>query len=827
MEAMRKTQILSLIVAVGFVAPSFGQDVYGFERVSLPGVVPLVLGDVVFADMNGDGRHDLITMGYDATSTPRFMLYDNNGNGVFSPRETSVADAANGSIDVGDVDNDGDLDLLLTGEYYPDGASLLVELTRVYLNDGADFSLAFDAPVGFRRGEAKFFDAEHDGDLDFAVVGGNDSARGARVAVNDGEGNFSWTGPDSGYTYELDYASLEIVDMDFDGFEDILVFGYRSGRPQYQDRSGAYLRKSDPLRAGSFVEAATNISLLYSHGDIQAIPATPFFGDRYLMTGINAAGDYVARGMQNVWTGHIFYKPVAYSDAALGDYNFDDVVDLALMGDTAAQGDAIVMIYESARGDDNINDTTYYPPTYEWTGARNGAVAWADIDGDGDLDLFVMGAAQTNGEAVTTAYYRRNDYDLEQGIPRPSAPTELQASSSAHANSIVTLSWTHSSGYGTNPTYNIAVGTSPDAFDVVSPEADPATGARLVSRGGNAGAAMRRTLTHLAPGTYYWRAQTISPAFAASEFSPVDSFVVEETTLDLDATFFAKPFAMNEFVVVLSTRQTLPSAPTAKLVPGGSITLVSIDGPNVTRGEFRLRASGDYGLATTYRLLDGTALTDTIRFHYAEATGDEATGDEATSVELADGAALRNARFERAGSALGYANGDETVFRLNGELRAPATIVLPIDPDRFAPDDRVALYHRSGDNGGERLGGGAASDGFVSATTTRGGSFFVDADDDPPETPGRFRLKNNYPNPFNPSTTVEFELPERATVELIVYNALGERVAVLFDGAAEAGVHSPRFDARDLPAGVYFYRLHARGESGERFGDVGKMTLLK
>jgi probable HAF family extracellular repeat protein len=91
-----------------------------------------------------------------------------------------------------------------------------------------------------------------------------------------------------------------------------------------------------------------------------------------------------------------------------------------------------------------------------------------------------------------------------------------------------------------------------------------------------------------------------------------------------------------------------------------------------------------------------------------------------------------------------------------------------------------------------------------------------------PALPGTHRLGQNYPNPFNPSTTIEFSIPKSQLVSLKVFNALGQEVAVLVDGTLAAGDHSVSFDARQLPSGVYFYRISAGG-----FVESKKMVLMK
>jgi hypothetical protein len=70
-------------------------------------------------------------------------------------------------------------------------------------------------------------------------------------------------------------------------------------------------------------------------------------------------------------------------------------------------------------------------------------------------------------------------------------------------------------------------------------------------------------------------------------------------------------------------------------------------------------------------------------------------------------------------------------------------------------------------------------------------------------------LLTNYPNPFNPRTTIKYELPKASDVRLAVYDLLGREVSVLVNEGKDAGVHEVRFDGSGLASGVYFYKLTA------------------
>jgi hypothetical protein len=85
-----------------------------------------------------------------------------------------------------------------------------------------------------------------------------------------------------------------------------------------------------------------------------------------------------------------------------------------------------------------------------------------------------------------------------------------------------------------------------------------------------------------------------------------------------------------------------------------------------------------------------------------------------------------------------------------------------------------------------------------------------------------YKLYDNYPNPFNPSTTLKYSLPQTSFTTLKIYNALGKEVAVLVNETQTSGTHQVVFNADNLPSGVYLYSIQAGS-----FKQTKKMILMK
>jgi len=144
----------------------------------------------------------------------------------------------------------------------------------------------------------------------------------------------------------------------------------------------------------------------------------------------------------------------------------------------------------------------------------------------------------------------------------------------------------------------------------------------------------------------------------------------------------------------------------------------------------------------------------------------------------------------------------------------PAPRVVSVHHPRISPDGKVAYVSTT-------ILGGSNEDPhsylyaiMIKDTTTEVNSNTL--------IPKEFKLYQNFPNPFNNSTTIDLEIPEKTNVKISIYDALGRELETIIDQELSAGKHSIRFDAKNYPSGIYFYKLKTK-----RFISTMKMILIK
>ena len=156
---------------------------------------------------------------------------------------------------------------------------------------------------------------------------------------------------------------------------------------------------------------------------------------------------------------------------------------------------------------------------------------------------------------------------------------------------------------------------------------------------------------------------------------------------------------------------------------------------------------------------------------------------------------------------------DYRLVHLQGLAHHDSSFILPVVGDQVT----VAGLVISVDDGLDRI---LVRELYFGDETETAGSLM--ATDDPMLVAGHWLQSKSYPNPFNPSTSVEFTLPVAGEISLRVYDIRGVNVATLADSYFAEGIHTLTFSPGSLSAGTYLYVLEANGQR-----DVGRIAYLK
>jgi len=95
------------------------------------------------------------------------------------------------------------------------------------------------------------------------------------------------------------------------------------------------------------------------------------------------------------------------------------------------------------------------------------------------------------------------------------------------------------------------------------------------------------------------------------------------------------------------------------------------------------------------------------------------------------------------------------------------------------------------------------------------------------EAPTNFSLRQNFPNPFNPSTKIRFEIPKQSQVKLSVFDITGRLIETLMDEPLGTGNYELQWNGQRFSSGVYFYRLIVSSNEGKTFTETKKMLMIK
>lgn len=590
-------------------------------------------------------------------------------------------------------------------------------------------------------------DYDGDGDLDMAVLGYyvvyNQSVEDRLVLLrNDGpagqgEWEFSYINVPLG-TLTAGASDLAWGDVDGDGDQDLAV-GTDGETVLFRNDVGILVQTNTVLPGywedndqADFDLRSITWADFDNDGDVDLLVPSVFDFDTF---------SYRTALMRNDGSngsgGWIFtevdsvFAPTLHAQSAWADYDGDQDLDLLLVNIAPLTNDGFIRRYRNDGNGVFVGEDILGALTVE-----HGEVQWGDYDADGDLDILVAGHIKEISGTYTQALriYRNTNgsYDSLEVIPCIPCDGWLELTAATWAD------------YDSDGDMDI-----------------------------------------LLAGTYNSGSQ-----------------------IDGRATIY-----INRGGVFSDSGSVLP-APRASGSRGGTFSWFDIDG----EGDL------DYFIAGQYFVPGGNGLVEAQMHVYrndaraenrppTSASGLNATREDSTTVILSWTPATDD---HTPAAALTY---DLHLFR-NG---------VPVTTPRRAPEPgNVSAVHRwllTGLREGRYdwtlravdaaySGGPAVAGAFTIGNPTAVGP--VDL------LPRQFSLKSNYPNPFNPTTTIRYDLPIDAWVKLKIYSILGQEVATLVDGEEKAGQKSAQWNASNVPSGTYFYRLQAGP-----FSAVRKMLVVK
>lgn len=729
----------------------------------------------------------------------------------------------------GDIDDDGDLDLVVCGE------ANAGRTTRTYRNDGGTLAALQDLVGidGTGNDCLAWGDYDNDGDLDLAMAGTADTGRVALIYENDGAGHLT---VDAAHTLTpVAAASLVWIDREFDGDLDLYVQGHdgTAGRATVYDNDGGVL---SPLQSLFGLWSGSADRGLYDAGDV-------FPG--LLVTGNSAGGDttifYHNSNGSFYGEGNRGVQNVRMSDGDLADFDNDGDPDLAITGEDGVSHYGRVyendgwgnftayanldQVYRSSvawADQDNDGDMDVALCGYDgsglsndlylhtgsgfaysytgWSATREGSLTWADVDGDGDLDFFMTGADWS------TKYARLYAQSGGTVNAAPSAPSNLEGHLYVPTfgdRGPLYLRWDAAADPETPSAglyYVLRVGTTPGGHELVS----GVYGTPLL---GNVGQVTQIDFPDVAGTIYYWSVRAIDSGLRAGPWAaermicPEVLHHVEIDCID-DAT-------VDQFYSTTTFDSWIPQMLHVGDFAGGG---------DIARAYLMFyifgNVPGGANVQSAHLVMECVSVSCGEPFQVDVWEEGIDVWDEATIT------------WNNAPTMWAPAASDRVT------VPGPGIYAWDVTADVAATVDwDLTLVLRSG----QPPEGSPCIAEFWSKDQSSGLKPFLDVfytvvDTDVREAgvPSVFRLEPNAPNPFNPSTTIRFDLPAQARTTLRIYDVSGRLVRTLVDEVLSRGTrHEAVWDGRtdggrEAPSGVYFYRLTAGSVTETR-----KMVLLR
>ena len=500
-------------------------------------VTSLINGTTSWIDVDNDGNLDLyITGRASATEPAQSIVYLADGEGGYTTAGANITGIYSGTVYWFDIDGNGFLDLVQSG-ISSDGP-----VTEIYFNNEGQLQNAGLSLPALGQNSISTVDIDNDGDTDFFITGATPEGNAVSLVVeNKGIPNVEVI------TTEIPgllNGSSAWGDFDGDQLSDLLISG--------EDEGGNYVTLIyRNLGNGSFENINASIQGIYSG------QATWFDRDLdqdldFVITG------YTDDDKTNIFTGiytnegdstfSLFYssqssaaeKRVANAlqeatessraSVSTADKDNDGDIDAMVNGTDSNGGFTMIL---------NNKGDSVGEEVLENSGS-DGSASWVDIDNDGDLDIVLTGSFESgNGTKVLN-----NTTSIKN--TKPTIPDGLTFE--ARQDTVI-LSWMPATDKQTPQralTYNLRIGTEAGLSDVLSVNANLETGSLKTPKAGNTGYKTSYRLRNLPNGTYYWQVQAIDNGFLGSQFTDEQTFEISDSPVSNEEVIIPETFALNQ-----------------------------------------------------------------------------------------------------------------------------------------------------------------------------------------------------------------------------------------------------------------------------------------
>lgn len=472
-------------------------------------------GAAVWGDLDNDGDQDLLVSGRGPGEAMTTLLLGNSDGAFSEAGSAGLPGVESSSLDLADFDRDGDLDVLITGQR---GVTLTGELglARVYQNDGSGSFTLFQNlnSDGVYRGAAEWGDVDNDGDLDILLTG--------YIYGGSGFGGL-YRYADDAYTLDstvivpaVGDSAVAWGDYDADGDADFAVSGRLS-----EDSAARVAQVFNNDGAGGFSSIDMTANGLW-YGSVAWLDADSDGDLDLIMTGNNGPDNYnrdpltllflydsadgftqAASGLPDAWQ----------TSLAPGDYDNDGDIDLLFNGLTSDGN--LTLIYANTGG-------LFSDAGVELRSGTGASVAWGDLDNDGSLDVAVSGV-QSDLSTRSTFIYPNLP---ETANTAPAAPAV--AAACWVGGDTVVFTWSGAEDAQTPAsllTYNLRVGSASGLGDIISPPS-AADGYQRAAQPGRYTSGARGYISGLSSGEYTWSVQAVDSAYTGSPFSAESSLAI-------------------------------------------------------------------------------------------------------------------------------------------------------------------------------------------------------------------------------------------------------------------------------------------------------------